>query len=258
MILHLCPSIQALVSYSSFLLYPSPHLHASHFFSNQTDIIQIRMWHIDGQVRLQPWDDGGAKPSPVCWLLYCATEKEAPWNTWRWVSIHLVLLGCSEICHRKPTERLPRSWNWGGKKAFVESVLLFFFAGGWLIIISHPWQLWHAGRQNKKKSQFSLGWVTYPQPFNVTMLKICTHWHLTPPQTTSTTPLSSGKWKGDGLLYIYYQVPTVNVFQLQEGQTWKKLKGVTRFGEPCPKQGPLNLLRERDKGSVVHSIWIQN
>lgn len=134
-ILHLCPSIQALVSYSSFLLYPSLDPHASHFFSNQTDIIQIRMWHTVSQMRLQPWDDGGAKPSPVCWLLYCATEKEAPWNTWRWVSIHLVLLGCSEICHRKPTERLPRSWNWGGKKAFVESVLLFFFAG--LMIDKH-------------------------------------------------------------------------------------------------------------------------
>lgn len=139
--------------------FSTPVPTSMHLISSLTKLTSSRFGCDTLTVRwdYSPWDDGGAKPSPVCWLLYCATEEEAPWNTWRWVSIHLVLLGCSDICHRKPTERLPRSWHWGGKKAFVESVLLFFFAGGWLIIISHPWQLWHAGRQNKKKISILFG-----------------------------------------------------------------------------------------------------
>lgn len=34
----------------------------------------------------------------------------------------------------------------------------------------------------------------------------------------------------------------------------EETEGGDQGWEPCPERGPLNLLRERDKGSVAHSI----
>lgn len=93
--------------------------------------------------------------------------------------------------HREIAQELELRWQ----KAFVESVLLFFFASGWLIIISHPRQLWHAGRQNKKKISILFGTGNTSSTFQSHHVKVCTYWHLTPPQTMYTAPLSSGKWK---------------------------------------------------------------
>lgn len=72
---------------------------------------------------------------------------------------------------QKTHTKIAKELKWRWQKAFVESILLFFFAVGWFIILSHPRQLWHTGRQNKKKSQFCLWWVTHAQTFKVTRLK---------------------------------------------------------------------------------------